>query len=189
MSTILYDCFPSPIGRLLLVSNSEALTGLYMVNHAGGPEIGADWREDKEAFGDVCRQLTEYFANQRQEFDLPVEAAGTAFQQSVWRELQRIPFGETISYGELARRIEQPAASRAVGRANGRNPISIIIPCHRVIGANGTLTGFGGGLDRKRWLLAHESRQNLFDHRPMHVGQPAVDAVVPVRQLLMVDTQ
>jgi methylated-DNA-[protein]-cysteine S-methyltransferase len=105
------------------------------------------------------RQLREYFAGQRTRFDLPLHPAGTAFQRDVWSELQRIPYGETISYGELARRVGHPAAARAVGAANGANPIPIVIPCHRVIGANGKLTGFGGGIPVKQKLLALESRQ------------------------------
>src|SRR5579862_2446347 len=126
-----YHRFPSPIGPLLLVSNGSALTGLYMGNHAGGPEVEADWQQDESRFRTVCEQLSAYFANERTEFDIPLAPVGTEFQQIVWQELCRIPFGETISYGELARRINQPAASRAVGRANGLNPISIIVPCHR----------------------------------------------------------
>jgi len=116
------------------------------------------WRRDETRFAEVCEQLTEYFAGRLQEFDIRLAPAGTDFQKRVWQELCRIPFGASISYGELARRIEKPAASRAVGRANGQNPISIIVPCHRVIGANGTLTGYGGGLERKKWLLEHEAR-------------------------------
>lgn len=157
MKTTFYQHLPSPIGPLLLVSNGDALTGLYMTDHVGGPAPQPDWRSDATRFAAVWEQLTAYFASELREFDVPLAADGTEFQQKVWDELRRIPFGETISYGELARRIEQPAASRAVGRANGQNPISIIVPCHRVIGANGTLTGYGGGLDRKRWLLAHET--------------------------------
>jgi methylated-DNA-[protein]-cysteine S-methyltransferase len=104
----------------------------------------------------AVRQLTEYFAGTRREFDLPLRLQGTTFQTRVWRELSEIPYGQTWSYGQLAHRIEKPSASRAVGLANGRNPISILVPCHRVIGADGSLTGYGGGLERKRWLLAHE---------------------------------
>ena len=111
-------------------------------------------------FETVCAHgLTAYFIGNLDEFDVPLAQDGTAFQKKVWQELRRIPFGETISYGELARRIGQPAASRAVGRANGQNPISIIVPCHRVIGANGTLTGYGGGIRRKQWLLAGTKRR------------------------------
>jgi methylated-DNA-[protein]-cysteine S-methyltransferase len=106
--------------------------------------------------GEAVRQLSEYFAGTRRTFHLPLRLQGTEFQQRVWRELTEIPYGETWSYGQLARRIGNPNASRAVGLANGRNPISILVPCHRVIGADGSLTGYGGGLERKQWLLAHE---------------------------------
>jgi len=109
----------------------------------------------------VCEQLAAYFAGDLRKFNVSLAAAGTDFQHRVWRELAQIPFGASISYGELARRIGNPAASRAVGRANGQNPISIIVPCHRVIGANGTLTGYGGGSDRKRWLLDHEAGRQV----------------------------
>ena len=106
---------------------------------------------------EACEQLTAYFSGDLQQFELRLAPHGTEFQKKVWQELCRIPFGASISYGELARRIGQPTASRAVGLANGRNPISIIVPCHRVIGANGTLTGYGGGIERKKWLLEHEA--------------------------------
>jgi methylated-DNA-[protein]-cysteine S-methyltransferase len=127
--------------------------------HDNLSKIAPLWQRDPEKFQDVSAQLTAYFAGDLREFDLPLAAPGTDFQRRVWRELMQIPFGRSISYGELARRIGKPAASRAVGRANGQNPISIIVPCHRVIGADGTLTGYGAGLDRKRWLLDHEAGQ------------------------------
>jgi methylated-DNA-[protein]-cysteine S-methyltransferase len=111
----------------------------------------------------AARQLKEYFAGKRREFALPLRLDGTEFQQRVWGELTKIPFGETRSYGQLAKRLNNPNGSRAVGLANGRNPIAIIVPCHRVIGADGSLTGYGGGLPRKRWLLAHEGLQSRFD--------------------------
>lgn len=111
------------------------------------------WEVDDNAFPDAVEQLAEYFAGERTEFDLPLEMEGTAFQRTVWSALREIPYGETCSYGEIARNIGSPAAFRAVGLANGHNPISIIVPCHRVIGANGSLTGYGGGLERKRLLL------------------------------------
>jgi methylated-DNA-[protein]-cysteine S-methyltransferase len=107
----------------------------------------------------AAEQLAEYFAGERTEFDVPLAAVGTPFQQRVWRMLEKIPFGETWSYGQLAARIGRPSASRAVGAANGKNPIGIIVPCHRVIGANGSLTGYAGGMPMKKWLLAHEQRQ------------------------------
>jgi len=148
----------SPIGRLLLVSDGEALTGLYMDTPASPPQDRRDWREAASAapLPAALLQLGEYFAGTRREFDLPLRLRGTEFQERVWRGLLDIRYGETWSYGELARRIGNPNASRAVGLANGRNPISILVPCHRVIGADGSLTGYGGGLARKQWLLAHE---------------------------------
>jgi len=155
-----YDMMQSPIGELMLVSDGNTLTGLYMDNqkHAGGR---AKAIRDEEMLKQPRAQLQAYFAGELREFGLPLAAGGTPFQQRVWRALRDIPYGETISYGELARRIGQPKASRAVGLANGRNPISIVVPCHRVIGANGSLTGYGGGLERKRWLLAHERMGSL----------------------------
>ena len=147
----------SPIGRLMLTSDGAALTGLYM-EPSRKMQSTDGWSEDAAAppLAAALRQLTEYFAGTRREFDLPLRMRGTEFQKRVWQELTEIPYGETWSYGELAKRINNPSASRAVGLANGRNPISILVPCHRVIGADGSLTGYGGGLDRKRWLLAHE---------------------------------
>jgi len=147
----------SPIGPLLLTCDSEALTGLYM-DVPSRPRDLHDWLEDASAspLPATVRQLGEYFSGKRREFDLPLRMQGTDFQQRVWRRLTEIRYGETCSYGELAKRIGSPSASRAVGLANGRNPISIVVPCHRVIGADGSLTGYGGGLERKRWLLAHE---------------------------------
>jgi methylated-DNA-[protein]-cysteine S-methyltransferase len=153
-----YTYIDSPIGRLLLSSDGEALTGLYMETEDHPTPEAAGWARDPAAgaLPLALRQLNEYFAGSRQEFTLPLRPQGTTFQRRVWDALIEIPYGVTWSYGELARRIDNPNASRAVGLANGRNPISIVVPCHRVIGANGTLTGYGGGLERKRWLLAHE---------------------------------
>jgi len=156
-NTTYYQEFTSPIGRLLLVSDGAALTGLSMSDNDGGPQPGPGWMRGGKLLESACEQLDAYFSGASYEFDIPLAADGTDFQKRVWRQLQRIPFGETISYGEQARRIGQPKASRAVGRANGQNPIAIVVPCHRVIGADGTLTGFGGGIDRKKWLLDHEA--------------------------------
>ena len=152
-----YSYFESPIGRLLLTSDGTALTGLYMEPSRKAQSTDG-WVEDVTVapLSATVRQLTEYFAGTRREFDLPLRLQGTTFQTRVWRELTEIPYGQTWSYGQLAHRIDKPSASRAVGLANGRNPISILVPCHRVIGADGSLTGYGGGLERKRWLLAHE---------------------------------
>lgn len=156
--TTYYTTLESPLGSLLLTSNGQALTGLYMGEHKHGPEIGADWICDSAAppFPEATRQLAAYFSGTRTTFDLPLAPHGTAFQKQVWQELTRIPYGVTLSYGELATRVGNPNASRAVGLANGRNPLSILIPCHRVIGANGKLTGYGGGISRKERLLRLE---------------------------------
>ena len=144
----------SPIGCLSLYSDGDALTGLYMEKRE--PEGDALAGEHVPVLKSAARQLKEYFAGDRRDFDLPVALHGTAFQRKVWEQLREIPCGETLSYGQLAKRIRQPSASRAVGLANGRNPVSIVIPCHRVIGADGSLTGYGGGIERKQWLLEHE---------------------------------
>jgi methylated-DNA-[protein]-cysteine S-methyltransferase len=152
----------SPIGRLMLTSDGTALTGLYMNLYRNKPtklpELNGDWVQNAtiDPLPAAARQLKEYFAGKRREFELPLRMDGTQFQERVWRELTQIPFGETRSYGQLAKRLNNPNGSRAVGLANGRNPIAIIIPCHRVIGADGSLTGFGGGIERKEWLLTHE---------------------------------
>jgi methylated-DNA-[protein]-cysteine S-methyltransferase len=152
----------SPIGPLTLVTEGGALTGLYMDVQGHEPDeatLGVPAStEDDEVLADAARQLNEYFAGERTDFDLPLSLDGTGFQRTVWSGLQDIPYGETISYGELARRIGQPTASRAVGLANGRNPVSIVVPCHRVVGSNGSLTGYGGGLPRKQFLLGLELR-------------------------------
>lgn len=152
MNYVIY--LESPIGRLCLYSDRQALTGLYMEKR--GPQTDALPGENITVLQSAARQLAEYFAGARRDFDLPVAPQGTKFQRKVWDELQGIPCGGTLSYGELAKRIQQPSASRAVGLANGRNPVPIVIPCHRVIGADGSMTGYGGGLERKQWLLQHE---------------------------------
>ncbi len=145
----------SPIGPLLLLSDGRSLTGLFMNERI----VPGDSVESfgAEPFGAARRQLAEYFAGGRRTFDLPLAPKGTTFQRTVWAFLQDIPYGETTSYGELARRMRSPKACRAVGLANGRNPISIVVPCHRVVGANGKLTGYGGGLANKAFLLDLES--------------------------------
>ncbi|RYG24370.1 methylated-DNA--[protein]-cysteine S-methyltransferase [bacterium] len=148
--------FDSPVGSLLLLSDGRALTGLYM-NEKIIPQ-GSVENPDAAPFATVKAQLKEYFAGERTDFDVPLSPLGTTFQRVVWAHLRDIPYGSTISYGELAKRIRSPKACRAVGLANGKNPISIIVPCHRVIGANGKLTGYGGGIENKRILLDLESR-------------------------------
>lgn len=153
-----YTTYDSPVGKLLLLGQAETLCGLYFPNHKHPPAIQPDWRRSSKPFDQARRQLDAYFAGQRKTFDLPLLPQGTDFQLRVWQQLREIPFGQTQSYGELARRVGNANASRAVGAANGRNPIAIIVPCHRVIGAAGQLTGFGGGVDTKRWLLDHEQQ-------------------------------
>lgn len=148
-----YSYLSSPVGTLLLAGDDAGLHKVAFQNglHREGP--GEGWRQDEAFFRETARQLKAYFAGEMREFDLPLAPEGTNFEQTVWKALQEIPYGETRTYGDLAQRIGRPTASRAVGAANGRNPIPIIIPCHRVIGANGSLTGFGGGLPIKRQLL------------------------------------
>jgi methylated-DNA-[protein]-cysteine S-methyltransferase len=153
MSTT-FTSVPSPIGELLLTAEDGRLTGLYLPAEKHAPPAGAV--RDDDAFAEVRQQLEEYFAGRRSSFDLPVAPVGTPFRQRVWGELQRIGYGETITYAELAARIGRPTAIRAAGAANGANPVSIVIPCHRVIGSDGTLTGYSGGLAAKRFLIDHE---------------------------------
>lgn len=148
----------SPVGRLLLSSDGSSLTGVRFPSaRAPAPPAEVVVDHSDPLLSAACEQLGQYFAGQRQVFELPLVAHGSDFQQRVWAELSRIPFGETISYGELALRLGDKGASRAVGLANNRNPIPIIIPCHRVIGADGSMVGFGGGVERKQWLLRHEA--------------------------------
>jgi len=150
----------SPVGSLLLLGDAQRLTGLYMHEQRHRPPLPEGCCQNDKAFVHVREQLKQYFAGKLQQFELELELAGegSPFQRSVWQALCKIPFGVTESYGGLARRIGNANASRAVGLANGKNPIGIIVPCHRVVGANGSLTGYGGGLERKKWLLEHERR-------------------------------
>ena len=164
MGETLYTFMESPVGRLLLAGDGQRLSRIGFPRGKGVVTPRPQWRRDDDAFSLVEDQLQEYFAGTRREFDLPLDLRGTSFQLTVWRELARIPYGETTSYGEIARRIGQPAASQAVGAANGANPIPIVIPCHRVIGADGGMTGFGGGIETKKWLLALE-RPDLVDRQ------------------------
>ncbi|MER6390731.1 methylated-DNA--[protein]-cysteine S-methyltransferase [Streptomyces sp. NPDC059382] len=150
----------SPYGPLTLVATDGVLSGLYMVGQRHRPaeeSFGERVAPTEAPFPEVVRQLTAYFAGELSEFTLPLRMEGTDFQRSVWEQLVRIPYGETWSYGQLADKLGKPGASRAVGLANGRNPIGIIVPCHRVIGASGGMTGYGGGVERKVKLLAFES--------------------------------
>jgi methylated-DNA-[protein]-cysteine S-methyltransferase len=157
--TTYYDSLPSPIGALLLTATDIGLSGVFMEDHKGGPLPQTGWVHDPPRLQTVARQLQQYFDGTLEEFDVILDLHGTTFQIEVWSALRSIPFGATASYRDLAADIGRPSAVRAVGAANGRNPVSIIIPCHRVIGADGSLTGYGGGLDRKRFLLDHEARQ------------------------------
>ena len=157
-SALYFSELDSPVGTLLLRGDGEVLTGLYMQEQRHRPELPDGLERNDKAFRLVREQLRAYFAGKLQEFELSLAGEGTAFQRQVWRALCKIPFGETESYGGLAKRIGNANASRAVGLANGKNPIGIIVPCHRVVGADGSLTGYGGGLERKQWLLEHERR-------------------------------
>ena len=149
----------TPVGALRLVGTEVGLSTVWFLRGRKQEKPRADWKEDSAFFMDVNRQLGEYFAGTLRKFDIPLVVEGTEFQKRVWKALATIPYGETISYGELAKQIGEPKAARAVGLANGQNPIPIIVPCHRVIGSNGSLTGFGGGLANKRKLLELERGQ------------------------------
>jgi methylated-DNA-[protein]-cysteine S-methyltransferase len=151
-----YRTIDSPIGLLTLAGTDGTLTNLRMVDQTYEPSR-AGWTQDDSVFADAVRQLKAYFAGDLIDFDVELDLRGTAFQQRVWKALMTIPYGETRSYGEIAEQIGAPSAARAVGLANGHNPIAVIVPCHRVIGASGKLTGYGGGLDRKQTLLQLES--------------------------------
>jgi methylated-DNA-[protein]-cysteine S-methyltransferase len=156
---ILYTHYESSLGKLLMQSDGQVLTGLHFHDEKHVPRQEADWQLDPDlpVFERTRTQLDEYFSGTRREFDVPIRPMGTEFQRRVWEVLLRIPYGVTTTYGAMARDLGQPTAMRAVGAANGRNPISIIVPCHRAIGADGTLTGYAGGLYRKRALLELES--------------------------------
>ena len=159
MSRVFYTQMECPVGPLLLAGDKDSLRFVSFGNSRRRVIPRPDWKEDKGPFADVVRQLREYFGGKLKEFDVPLTLEGTEFQRRVWTSLLAIPYGETVSYAQLAERIGNPKAVRAVGLANGSNPIPIIIPCHRVIGSDGSLTGFGGGLDTKKALLALESKQ------------------------------
>ena len=171
MTAVRYSVIESPIGELLLIEAEGRLREIRFLDvFPRRPD--ADWLGDGAALARPKAELDAYFAGELREFTIAVDPRGTEFQRRVWSELRRIPWGETISYGELARRIGRPSASRAVGAANGQNPLPIVIPCHRVIGANGSLTGYGGGLPIKRKLLAiEEGVRPLFDERTSSAGE------------------
>lgn len=154
-----YTQIESPLGPLLLVADDAGLRQILFVNGRHPAKAESSWKEEEARFRETIRQLHKYFAGELENFDLPLVPEGTPFQLAVWRKLCDIPYGATVSYGELANRVGNPKACRAVGLANGSNPIPIVIPCHRVIGSNGKLTGYGGGLPIKEKLLALERRQ------------------------------
>lgn len=161
-----YTYLSTPIGRLLLAGDQQSLNIIGFPQGSGQRTPKTQWREDNTPFTEAIRQLQAYFAGELIEFELSLQPQGTAFQQEVWQALQDIPYGTTVSYGELAKTIGKPKAVRAVGAANGANPLPIVIPCHRVIGSNGKLTGFGGGLDTKAKLLGLEQQ-----YKPIGVGE------------------
>jgi len=159
VNPMFYDFFDSPIGPLVLVGDDDgALTQLHLPKGGEPGHVAPEWKRAPARLRETRAQIAAYFAGKLLTFDVPLAPRGTEFQRTVWDELLRIPYGDTISYADLARRIGKPSAMRAVGAANGANPIALIVPCHRVIGADGTLTGYGGGLPAKRWLLDHERR-------------------------------
>ena len=162
-TNVLYDVVQTPIDRLVVASDGSAIVGVWMANAEPDDASWTDRGGTDSLLDEARRQLVAYFTGRLRAFDLPLAPNGTDFQRRVWSALREIPFGATISYAELARRVSNAAAVRAVGAANGRNPIPIIVPCHRVIGSSGSLTGFGGGLHRKQWLLRHEGAQGEFD--------------------------
>ncbi|MEL6813994.1 MAG: methylated-DNA--[protein]-cysteine S-methyltransferase [Cyanobacteria bacterium J06598_3] len=162
-NTIHYTWIESPVGELLLTANSQSLIGLHLKGQKHFPEMTDAWKKTAELkiFEQVKTQLAEYFSHQRKAFNLPLSPQGTDFQKQVWQFLLQIPFGQTLSYGDMAHQLGKPGAARAVGAANGRNPISIIVPCHRVIASTGKMTGYAGGIDRKQWLLRHEQSAQM----------------------------
>lgn len=157
MGVVRFTTVASPLGDLYVAASERGLTCLLFDQWAHGPDR-TGWEPDDGSaiLANARRQLGEYFDHQRTTFDLPLDMQGTPFQLEVWQQLTKIPYGQTTSYGEIAKRLRTPNGSRAVGAANGRNPVAIVVPCHRVIGSNGDLTGFGGGMARKEWLLKHE---------------------------------
>jgi methylated-DNA-[protein]-cysteine S-methyltransferase len=180
--TTLYRIVDSPIGTIMLVGRTEdaappALSGVYLAGQRYEPAIGSDWLPAVNEFGFVESELKAYFAAEPVDFGVEFSLQGSDFQRRVWRALSDIPFGTTVSYGALAERVADRTKTRAVAAAVGRNPLSIVIPCHRVVGADGSLTGYAGGLDRKRWLLDHEATASggmldLYElHGPARVGE------------------
>jgi len=158
MTVVYFDCMPSPLGEMVLASDGEALSGAWFDGQRYQPQIGPAWqrRPDLPLLRRAATELAEYFAGERITFDVPLAPVGTPFQRDVWRAIASVPYGATIAYRDLAARAGRPESTRAAGTATGRNPLSIIVPCHRIVGADGALTGYAGGLARKRALLALE---------------------------------
>jgi methylated-DNA-[protein]-cysteine S-methyltransferase len=155
---ISFATLPSPLGDMLALADNDGLiTGLYFSDSCRTPATGPGWARDEAIFDHLRRQLDAYFTGQLTHFDLPLCGRGTEYQQRVWAAVAQVAYGQTVSYGALARQLGTPRAARAVGLANARNPISIVVPCHRVIGSNGALVGYAAGRERKQWLLAHEA--------------------------------
>jgi len=165
-----FDFYESPMGRMLIVATDQGLSGLYFVDQKYYREVGRDWLrgEQHRIVRQTARELTEYFAGTRKEFDITLAAEGTSFQASIWKAISSVKYGQSITYSELARRAKHPQAVRAAGTATGRNPITIIVPCHRIVGSDGSLTGYAGGLDRKRALRELEDgARSLFATPPI----------------------
>jgi methylated-DNA-[protein]-cysteine S-methyltransferase len=173
---VTYTTVDSPIGTLLLTADEAGLSGVYMESHKGGPTPTPDWRRDDAALAETAEQFAAYFDGELRQFDVRLSLHGTPFQQRVWRALCEVPMGQTRTYADLACRIGAPRAVRAVGAAVGRNPISIIVPCHRIVGSDGGLRGFAGGLARKRWLLEHEGVTQDLPSRRKRVTHPALSS-------------
>ncbi len=168
-----YSVTASPLGAILLIGGQEGLRGLHFAGHEHAPKVGGDWVRDDAALRSAARQLEEYFDGSRSAFDIALDLRGTTFQKQVWEALLGIPWGTTRTYGEVAAAIGRPGAFRAVGAAIGSNPVSVVVPCHRVVGSNGALVGYGWGLDRKRWLLEHEGAElNLNSSRSSGWSRP-----------------
>jgi methylated-DNA-[protein]-cysteine S-methyltransferase len=177
-TTIAHFDISSPIGQLRIFAHDHAIVAIHFPHHANAPILRSEPDSQHSSLREAAAQLEAWFAGRRQTFDLPLAPTGTRFQDRVWTALAAIPFGETRSYGELAASLGNPRASRAVGAANGRNPLSIVVPCHRVIGSDGSLTGYAGGLAIKRWLLAHENAHaQEYRRRSSHHGPLAPSAV------------
>jgi len=153
-----YDYFDTARGRMLLVASERGLAGVYFVGQKHYPKLGEGWKRDRKGLSQAKRELAEYFAGKRTRFSVPLDPQGTPFQRAVWREIAKVGFGKTITYAELARRAGFPGSARAAGAATGRNPLGVIVPCHRIVGSNGSLTGYAGGLGRKKAFLALEAR-------------------------------